>query len=146
MFEPGELVTQRDDGSHDEECRGVHGGFACGLRDRLQGRHLGALRGKGAGFNDRCGRVARLSQAQQGAANRREMGDPHVDDQGARESSQRRPVEPASPGVRRRVAVSGHKRHGRGRPAMGDGDTGVRRHTDSRGHTRHDFEGNAGCP
>ncbi len=72
--------------------------------------------------------------------NRREMSDSHVNDQ---RTGKPRPGPTSPAGCARvgfRVAVTGHECDGRRRPAVRDGDAGVRRHAEPRGHARHDLE------
>ena len=62
---------------------GARRGLAGGLRERGERRRVGLLRGQRPRLDDRGRRVAELPFADQGAADRGQMRDAHVDDQGA---------------------------------------------------------------
>src|SRR5262249_47471672 len=94
--------------------------------------------------DDRGRRVDRLPFADQGAADRAQVGDAHVDDQGTREPRQRGPVEPTSGLDRLRVVVAGDEGDRRSHVAVRQGYPGVGRRADPRGDTWNDLEWDSG--
>ncbi len=87
-----------------------------------------------------AGRLGRFPFADQGPADRGEPGHAHVDDQGAGEPGEGRPVEPAGAS---RVIVAGDEGDGRGRFAVRDGDARIGGRPEAGRHPRHDLERHA---
>ncbi len=140
VLEPSQRVASRHHLAHDQQGRGPEARLGHPRGKVVERRGDRPLPRERPRLDQGGGGRARLAQPDQGAADARQAGHAHVDDQGPGEPRQGRPVEPAVPRRRLGVAVPGDERDGRGGVAVRDRHARVGGHADPRRHPRHHLE------